>query len=162
MNSVYNINVAKTEFREAYNAGDVDRLLEVFADAFTDMSAGAPSFFGTDARSVFRQRMTKLFEQYEMNLVVTIIAIRISGHTAFDYGWHAVNLVPRDGGEPITTRQRYFETWRRNSSGEWKIDLYIDNMDVVPMMPDTELPIPEAFCPPHTPRQRNENAAGAA
>ena len=81
MNSVYNINAAKTEFREAYNAGDVDRLLEVFADAFTDMSAGASSFFGTDARSLFRQRMTKLFEQHEMNLVVTIIAIRISGLT---------------------------------------------------------------------------------
>lgn len=46
-----------------------------------------------------------IFEQYEMNLVVTIIAIRISGHTAFDYGWHAVNLVPRDGCEPITTLQ---------------------------------------------------------
>ena len=88
MNSIYEINVAKTEFREAYNAGNVDRLLAVFADEFTDMSAGAPSFFGADARSVFRPRMTKLFEQYQTTLTVTVIAIRVFANTAFVYGWH--------------------------------------------------------------------------
>src|ERR1700758_2415101 len=67
-----------------------------------------------------------IFEQYEMNLVVTIIAIRISGHTAFDYGWHAVNLVasrlplgndtsrlggetPADSGRSISTLTTW--TW---------------------------------------------------
>ncbi len=161
MNPVYEINVAKTKFREAYNAGNVDRLLAVFADEFTDMSAGAPSFFGADAKSVFRSRMTKLLQQHRGTLIVTIIAIRVFADTAFDYGWHTLTLTPRDGSKPITTRQRYFETWKRNSAGEWKIDLYIDNGDVVPMMPGSELPIPEAFCPPDTPRQRDENAASA-
>jgi len=161
MNDVYEINVAKTEFREAYNAGNVDRLLAVFADEFTDMSAGVPSFFGADAKSVFRSRMTKLLEQYQATLIVTIIAIRVLGNTAFDYGWHTLTLAARDGGKPITTRRRYFESWHRNPSGEWKIDLYIDNMDVAPMMPDAELPIPEAFSPPDTPRQRDQNAASA-
>jgi ketosteroid isomerase-like protein len=54
MNHVYEINVAKSKFRDAYNAGNVDRLLAVFADEFTDMTAGAPSFFGADAKSVVR------------------------------------------------------------------------------------------------------------
>ena len=31
MNHVYEINVAKSKFRDAYNAGNVDRLLAVFA-----------------------------------------------------------------------------------------------------------------------------------
>ena len=39
MNPVYEINVAKSNFREAYNAGNVDRLLAVFADELTDMTA---------------------------------------------------------------------------------------------------------------------------
>ena len=147
MNYVYEINVAKAEFREAYNAGNVDRLLAVFADEFTDMSAGVPSFFGVGAKSVFRSRMTKLLQQYEATLIVTIIAIRVWGNTAFDYGWHTLTLVPRGGSEPITTRQRYFEVWQKNSLGQWKIDLFIDNMDVRPMMPDAELPIPLAFLP---------------
>ena len=114
MNDVYEINAAKSEFREDYNAGNVDRLLAVFADEFTDMSAGVPSFFGADAKSVFRSRMTRLLVQYQATLTVTIIAIRVFGNTAFDYGWHALTLAPRGEGKPITTRQRYFETWQRN------------------------------------------------
>jgi hypothetical protein len=44
MNDVYEINVAKARLREAYNAGNVDLLLTAFADEFTDMSFGKPSF----------------------------------------------------------------------------------------------------------------------
>jgi ketosteroid isomerase-like protein len=162
MNDVYQINVTKAEFREAYNSGSVDRLLAVFADEFTDMSAGVPSFFGADARSVFRSRLTKLFE-HQATITVTIIAIRVLGNTAFDYGWHTLILAARDGGESITTRQRYFEAWQKNSSGEWKIDLYIDNMDVAPMMAEAEIPFPEAFCRrPDIPRRRDQNAVNAA
>jgi len=32
------ISLAKTELPEAYNSGDVERLLRVFADSFTNMS----------------------------------------------------------------------------------------------------------------------------
>jgi ketosteroid isomerase-like protein len=54
MKGIYEINVAKTEFREAYNAGNVDRLLAVFAEQFMDMSAGVPIFSGAEARLVLR------------------------------------------------------------------------------------------------------------
>ena len=62
MNHVYEINAAKSNFGEAYNAGNVHRLLAAFADEFTDMSAGVPSFFGADAKSAVRSRMTKLLD----------------------------------------------------------------------------------------------------
>ena len=39
MNHVYEINMAKSNFREAYNAGNVVRLLAAFADDLTDMTA---------------------------------------------------------------------------------------------------------------------------
>jgi ketosteroid isomerase-like protein len=146
MNDVYEINVAKRGLvREAYNAGNVDLLLMAFADEFTDMSSGKPSFFGADAKSVFRMRMTNLFEQHQATLIVTIIAIRVFAGAAFDYGRHSLTLTPRVGGEPTTTRKRYFETWQKTSSGEWKINLYIGNMDVAPMMPDSDIPIQITF-----------------
>jgi ketosteroid isomerase-like protein len=145
MNDVYEINVAKARLREAYNAGNVDLLMTVFADEFADMSSGKPSFFGADAKSVFRMRMTNLFEQHQASLIVTIIAIRVFANAAFDYGWHSLTLTPREGGEPSTTRKRYFETWQKTSSGEWKINLYIDNVDVAPMMPDADIPIQITF-----------------
>jgi ketosteroid isomerase-like protein len=139
MNDVYEINVAKARLREAYNAGNVDLLLTAFADEFTDMSSGKPSFFGADAKSVFRMRMTSLFKQHQATLIVTIIAIRVFSNAAFDYGWHSLTLTPREGGDSTTTRKRYFETWQKTSSGEWKINLYIDNVDVAPMMPDADI-----------------------
>jgi len=44
MDDIYKINVAKTEFREAYNTGDVDRLLAVFGgEGFTSMLEGGPA-----------------------------------------------------------------------------------------------------------------------
>jgi ketosteroid isomerase-like protein len=162
MNHVYEINVAKSNFREAYNAGNVYRLLAVFADELTDMTAGAPSFFGANAKSVVRSRLTKLLERYHATLIVTVIAIRVFDNAAFDYGWHALTLVPRDGSKPITTRQRYFETWRKNSNGEWKIDFYINNMDVAPMMPGADPHIPSAFCLPDMQRQEDQNPLSAA
>jgi ketosteroid isomerase-like protein len=100
----YEINVAKSSFREAYNACNVDRLLAVFADELTDMAAGAPSFFGADAKSVVRSRLTNLFERYHATLIVTVIAICVFDNTAFDYGWHTLTLTPRDGSKPITDR----------------------------------------------------------
>jgi ketosteroid isomerase-like protein len=139
MNDVYEINVAKARLREAYNAGNVDLLLTAFADEFTDMSSGTPSFFGADAKSIFRMRMTSLFKQHQATLIVTIIAIRVFSNAAFDYGWHRLTLTPREGGESTTTRKRYFETWQKTSSGEWKINLYIDNVDVAPMMPGADI-----------------------
>jgi ketosteroid isomerase-like protein len=106
--------------------------------------------------------LTKLLERYHATLIVTVIAIRVFDNAAFDYGWHALTLVPRDGSKPITTRQRYFETWRKNSNGEWKIDFYINNMDVAPMMPGADLPIPLAFCLPDMQRQEDQNPLSAA
>src|ERR1700683_3045700 len=133
MNDVYEINVPKARLREAYNAGNVDLLLTAFADEFTDMSSGKPSFFGADAKSVFRMRMPNLFvEQHQATLIVTIIAIRVFASAAFDYGWHSLTLTPREGGESTTTRKRYFETWQKNSRGEGENNLLFCTGDVAP------------------------------
>jgi ketosteroid isomerase-like protein len=131
MDDIYRINVAKTEFREAYNTGDVDRLLAVFADdGFTSMSEGAPSQFGDGARSHLRDEATKLFADYSVQLSVIIIKIVVVRGTAYNYGWHEFTLKPKDGGESIQRRVRYLELWRKDPSGHWKIAFHISNQDV--------------------------------
>jgi ketosteroid isomerase-like protein len=143
MDDAYAINIAKTEFREAYNNGDVDRLLGVYGDGFTDMSVGVPSFYGGEARQVLRSRLSKLFAAYRAKLVISIIDIQVLGTTAYDYGWHAMTLTPKDGGEGVMTRQRYFELWKKDAEGRWRIALYIDNIDLPPAMPDQEFVMPQ-------------------
>jgi len=131
MDDTYQINVAKTEFREAYNGADVDQLLSVFErEGFTDMSEGGPSRYGEAAREGLRERSTELFREYSVRLSVIIIEIAVLGDTAYDFGWHEFTLQPKNGGEPIRKRQRYLELWKKNSSGDWKISLFINNADV--------------------------------
>ena len=129
---IYKINAAKTEFREAYNAGDVDRLLSLLHEGLTDFSLGQPSFFGADAREMFRLRMAKLFSKFTARIAPIVIDIQVRGDLAFDYGWHKLTLTPKGGGEPVTSRQRYVEIWMKDAAGNWKIAIYIDNQDLPP------------------------------
>ena len=131
MDDTYQINVAKTEFREAYNRGDVDQLLSVFEEeGFIDMSEGRPNLYGHEARLELRKRSTELFGEYSVRLAVIINDIVVLGDTAYDFGWHEFTLKPKSGGETARMRQRYLEVWKRNSSGEWKISIFMNNDDV--------------------------------
>lgn len=131
MDDVYRINVAKTEFREAYNTGDVDRLLSVFdPGGFTDMSEGGPTKYGLEAITTLRGQASRLFSQYSVKLLILTNRIAVLGDKAYEYGWHEFTLTPKNGGEPIRKRQRYFELWNRIPSGGWKILLQITNEDV--------------------------------
>jgi len=131
MDDVHRINMAKTELREAYNTGDINRLLAVFApQGFTDMSEGGPSKYGEEAKLNSRLQVSELFEEYQVKFTPIVINVVVLGDTAYDYGWHEFVLTPKNGGEPIRKRQRYFELWNRTESGEWKISLHINNGDV--------------------------------
>ena len=136
------ILTAITEYREAFNAGDADRLLSVFADGYTDMSFGVPSFYGAEAPQVLRCRMERLFDEYRAEMKISVIVVNVMGDTAYDYGWHILTLTPKSGGAPVATRQRYVELWARQTDGSWKIRFYMDNADLPPAMPDVEFGVP--------------------
>jgi len=139
MDDTYAIRLAKTELREAYYKGDVSRALAVFADAYSDMSSGLASFYGTEAKAVLKHRLRKLFAWYRAELAVTIISIRVQGPLAFDWGWHKLALTPKKGGRSVTTRTRYLEIWQKDAGGRWKIAIFLDNVDIPPQMPPKEV-----------------------
>jgi ketosteroid isomerase-like protein len=132
------IFLAKTEYREAYKSGDIDRLLAVFASEFTDCSDGEPSFYGAEARRALRIRMAELSRTYDIEMAVIIIDIVVKGDFAYDCGWHKVRLTDKNTGDVTDCKYRYFETWRRDN-GAWKIDYIITNKELPPrMLPDEE------------------------
>jgi len=131
MDDAYRINVAKSQFRDAYNTGDVDRLVSVFnPSGFTDMSESGPNKYGPEAIAALRDRVGRLFAKYAVKMIPIINRIVVTGNTAYDYGWHEFTLTPKDGGETIQQRQRYFEVWNRDAAGNWTISLFINNADV--------------------------------
>jgi ketosteroid isomerase-like protein len=136
----YAISVAKTEYREAYNTADVDRLLAVFASKFTDCSDGEPSFSGEEAARALRLRATELFRRFAVRIQVIIVKVVVKGDFAYDRGWHKMLLTNRDTGEATETKYRYFETWKKEN-GAWKIDYIITNRELPPrMLPEQDAP----------------------
>ncbi len=137
MNEIYAINAAKTELREGYNTADVDRILSVFADAFTDMSDNQPTFrssSGPNAKTILRARLEKLFHEYKVELTPTVIEIKVAGELAVEHGWHQMKLSPKHGGEAELRRTRYVEVWSRDPQLGWRIVLFIDNGDQEPAL----------------------------
>ena len=130
MDDVYAINVAKTEFREAYNTGNVERLLSIVDSGLVDLSNGRCSGYGESGKAALQSYLQNLFEKFDARLVPVIIDITVRGEMAVDYGWHELVLTPKNGGEPIRTRTRYVDVWKKNKTGDWKLAIFIDNADV--------------------------------
>jgi len=131
MDDVLEINRAKTEFREGYKTSNAHRLLSVLhEDGFTNMSEGRASAYGPAGREALRRDAEKWFAEYTVRVNVIIINVVALGSTAYDYGWHEFLLTPKNGGETVRKRQRYFELWAKSAGGKWKITLLISNSDV--------------------------------
>ena len=134
MDDVHLMSLAKTEYREGYNNADVERVLSVFADVFTNMSDGDCSFFGEEGKPALREQLEFLFDAYRVQMFPIIIDIVPKGDTAIDWGWHKVILEPKNGGEVQRLKLRYYETWARQPDGAWKINFLITNREHAPRM----------------------------
>ena len=130
MDDLYAINAAKTEFREAFNRGDVSALVALADSDLVKFSDGQPSEFGESGLDAMRSRLVAVFERFKVRLSIIVIEIRLQGDIAYDYGWHDLTLTPKDGGQLVHRRDRYVDIWRKNEEGKWKLWMYMDNQDV--------------------------------
>jgi ketosteroid isomerase-like protein len=130
MDDLYAINVAKTHFREAYNTGDVERLIAILAPDVIDFSDARNSAFSDGARTALRAYFKQIVARYKVQLNVIMIEIRLAGTVAYDYGWHEFTLTPRHGGAPEFVRERYVDIWKKNAAGKWQLWMYMNNRDV--------------------------------
>ncbi len=129
MDDLLAINIAKSNFREAYNTADAERLVALADPDIVDFTDGANCAFGPDA---VRARLQELFRKYKVELKVIEIEIRIVGDVAYDYGWHVWIFASKNGGGVTDRKDRYVDIWRRNDRGEWKLWMYMDNRDLGP------------------------------
>jgi ketosteroid isomerase-like protein len=125
------IELAKTEYRDGYNAGDRRKVMGVFREDFIDLSEGQPGFYGIDARLALEQRLSDLFEEFDVRMFVIIACVHISGDFASDWGWHKLWLYPKKAGSPRYLKLRYTENWTK-VDGEWKIVLFMSAVDQRP------------------------------
>lgn len=130
MDDLYAINFAKTEFREAFNTADPERLIALLDPEFVYMEDGLGLARGGDARDTIRARFREVTKHYHLQLLPIIIEIRIQDSVAHDYGLHLWKKTPRDGSPQVTRKDRYVDIWRKNEQGEWKLWVYMSNSDL--------------------------------
>ena len=137
--SRYAIHVAKTALREGYKAADVDRILSIYADSFTDLSENCLTFPAPAGKAALKARLEELFRDYEADLIPITIEIKVAGDVGFAYGRHVVALRPKGGGPPKARRIRYVEAWAQDRNRDWHIAAYIDNTDQKPRLAEDVL-----------------------
>jgi len=118
-----------SRFVEAYNAGDLAHICDIFADDVVDMSAGDVTRTGTAAKEHFRSRVAATLASNHAKLTIHTDETRVAGDWAYQRGSLVVELTSRGGGARSQTRQRYLEIWRRDSHGEWKAAIEMDNSE---------------------------------
>jgi len=130
MTTEYLINAAKTDFREGYNNGDVERALSVFSRGVACWPEGQPSYWDDEAHDALRARLEATFAQYHAELFIITVVIRVlSPVAALARGWNKFTLMPKAGGAAVHVRERFFELWGLQPDGSWKIDFYITNRE---------------------------------
>ena len=118
------IESAISEFVEAYNAGDIDRLLQYYSDDLIKVRHGAPA----ETRADTVRRVAAVFEKFNSRVDVVADEICTFGETAFTRGSFRVTPRPKAGGDSQVIYRRYLEIWRKES-GRWQVTRTMDNVE---------------------------------
>src|ERR1700741_51506 len=100
MDDLYAINQAKTEYRDAFNLGDVQRILALANPELVNFSDGQPREFCNGELPSFEIPRRNLSQPFTAKLPVIVAEIRIKGDVPYDYGWHELTLTPKNGRQP--------------------------------------------------------------
>src|SRR6266704_4097286 len=123
------IAAAIREIIQAYDSGDADRLITVYADDFIDLSEGAPTLAGPAAREAAATRLRDTFSRNAVRLDRSTDEIRVDRDVAYARGRVTLTLTPKDGGAPTVVVRRILEVWRNGRDGCWRITRAMDNVE---------------------------------
>lgn len=113
-----------SEFVNAYNAGDLDRVLAYYGDDLVKVRQGARP----ETKSETARRLAEVFAQFHSRVEVVTDEIHASGEMAFTRGSFRVTLTPKAGGEAQIIERRYLEIWRKEG-GRWLVVRTMDNFE---------------------------------
>ena len=123
------IAAAAREIVQAYNSGDADRLIKVYADDFIDLADGAPTVAGRAATEAAAARLRDTFSRYAARMDRSTDEIHVDRDIAYDRGRVTLTLTPKDGGAPTVVDRRFLEIWHRGRDGAWRVTRAMDNVE---------------------------------
>jgi uncharacterized protein (TIGR02246 family) len=116
----------RDEYVAAHNAGDVDRLMALWAEDAIFMPADEPNIFG---KAAIREHIQKILDQIPAQVALSLEETRVADDWAFDRGIETVTMGSGASGESVTMRVKYICILQRQPDGSWKFARYIYNLE---------------------------------
>lgn len=124
MSDQQEIEATISGFINAYNAGNIDRVLAYYGDDLIKVRHGAPP----ETKLETARRLAEVFAQFRCRVDVVTDEVRASGEMAFTRGSFRLTLTPKAGGETQIIKRRYLEIWRKEG-GRWLVVRAMDNAE---------------------------------
>ncbi len=120
------IDSLRAWFAEAMTAGDVDGMMDNYAEDAVEMPPNEPALTG---KAAIRARHEGSRDQYVISLDNPSQEIIVMGDVGILRGSYDITLDPREDGPVIRDNGKYIVTWRRQADGAWLAAHEIWNSD---------------------------------
>ena len=121
------VNQIWDQFSSALNSGDLDVWLSLWTDDGVQMPDGEPAVVG---KQRIRERMKNVFDQFNLNMVITNKEAASAGELAYARGTYKFTVTPKAGGQAAVFDGKYMTIFEKQPDGSWKIHRDIFNSNV--------------------------------
>lgn len=106
------------EWLKAYNAGDIDRIISIYADNAVQIPPNRPPNIGKEAiRGVYQWELDRFNTEFENE----VVDVHVSDNLAFVRSSWTVILIPKGGGESIKFNGSLVFIHQRQQNSTWKV-----------------------------------------
>jgi uncharacterized protein (TIGR02246 family) len=110
----------------AVNAGNVDALLEHFADDVVYLSQGLAPVIG---KTALEAMVRPFYATNQPTITMTAEDRGVDGNLAWEWGVGSGEIRSKSGGDPTPMRFKYFLLYRREPDGQWRLISDVTNDD---------------------------------
>ncbi|MBK1877563.1 YybH family protein [Pelagicoccus mobilis] len=125
MENDYSIREIGSQWDEAFNRGDAERLANLYSTKVVSMPPNRETILG---RRSFVEDMDAFFEAYDAVSHTTIDSVEFSGNTAIERGRYSLEAKMKDDSGGISEQGKYLKVYKK-SKRQWPIDTEIWNLD---------------------------------
>jgi ketosteroid isomerase-like protein len=119
------VRAATKTWAEAYNAGDIDRIVALYAEDAILMPPNAPAASGHAAMRAYLTQDREGSKAMGLTLHLEDDGAGVAG----DLGWHSGTYTMTDASGKTIERGKWLETWRK-TAGKWRMIRDIWNSDL--------------------------------
>jgi len=124
--AVDQVRAARAAWNDAYNAGDVNRLIALYTEDAVSMAPGIPATVG---RPAIKTDLGMFLADNKVRETAQIQDIMIQGDLAIERANYVAQITPRTG-KSFTERGKHIVAYRRGADRQWRVKWEIWNSDV--------------------------------